>query len=152
MIRFEMITANYSVTQINSIYPPRWLNFNLFSLSRLRRSEPAVYASRAAHQLLQELYTQVPQVRLHFSHGFDSSVGLLRHSKDFIGWRSTRLLSACTPQLVWMACFGSSHCWVTQLVSLYAPCKVYKRHHRVSAEGHQCADHHQQRNPRLLHF
>lgn len=38
---------------------------------RLCRCRPAGHTHRSALHQLQELYTQVPQVRLHFSHGFN---------------------------------------------------------------------------------
>lgn len=52
----------------------------LFSITfRVCRCGPSVGPTSSTRQQLQELYTQVPQVRLHFSHGFVSSLfGLSR--------------------------------------------------------------------------
>lgn len=48
------------------------------SVFRLHRCKPTVYSPSPAHQQLQELYTQVSQVRLHFSHGCSPALLVLR--------------------------------------------------------------------------
>lgn len=54
------------------------------AIFRLYRCEPSDGVSSSANQQLQELYAQVPQVRLHFSHGFDVQPPQARLSLQYL--------------------------------------------------------------------
>lgn len=54
---------------VTSVYADVYSTWLFSCIFRLYRCEPAVGPSSSTWQQLQELYTQVPQVKLHFSHG-----------------------------------------------------------------------------------
>ena len=68
--RNSKLPEMFFICFVTSVYADVYSTWLFSCVFRLYRREPVVSPSSTARQQLQELYTQVPQVKLHFSHGF----------------------------------------------------------------------------------